>query len=621
MSAHTRRNRSLSAFSPAVLLAVGLAGAIGVAAAAPVEYVPDRVMVRFAPGAAAAERANVRAAIGAELDVAYTIVPGLERLTLAPGRTVEEAVTALQRNPNVLYAEPDFVVRATITTPNDPSYADLWGMANIKAPTAWDTTTGNPATVVAIIDTGMDRSHPDLQDNIWTNPDETAGNGIDDDRNGYVDDVYGWDFAYNDNNPSDGNGHGTHTAGTVGARGNNGVGIVGVNWQVKLVALKFLSDSGSGATSNAVLAVQYAQKEGIRVSNNSWGGGGYSQSLYDAISAAKSIGHLFVAAAGNDNFNTDILPHYPSSYTLDNIISVASITSTDARSSFSNYGAVSVDLGAPGSSILSTVPGGYATYSGTSMATPHVAGAAAMLVGLHPTWTYGEIRDAILGTVRPISALAGKTVTGGTLDLAAAVNYQPGGSPPLAPSDLAGSALSSTEIRLTWTDNSGNETAFHVERASGGGEFATIRTLGVNVVTYTDSNLAASTQYTYRVYAANAAGDSAYSNTATVTTQAPPPLPPNPPSGLYATVVGKLVTLTWIDNATNESGFYVGRANYDTRKKTCGAYSVVKTVVADTTTTTDTRNSGSYCYKVQAYNAGGTSEWSNVQQVTISKTR
>lgn len=616
MSAHIRSNRLLIKLSPVVLMALGLAGG---AVAAPAEYVPDRVMVRFAPGAAAAERADARAAVGAQFDVAYTIVPGLERLALAPGRTVDEAVAALQRNPNVLYAEPDYVVHATLT-PNDPSFGNLWGMANIKAPAAWEITTGSQETVVAIIDTGIDRNHPDLQCNLWTNPGELAGNGLDDDRNGYVDDVYGWDFAYGDNNPSDVNGHGTHTAGTVGACGNNGLGVVGVNWQVKLVALKFLNDQGSGATSNAVLAVQYAQKEGIRVSNNSWGGGGYSQSLYDAINAAKSVGHLFVAAAGNSNANTDASPHYPSSYTLDNIISVASITSTDARSSFSNYGATSVDLGAPGSSILSTVPNsGYATYSGTSMATPHVAGAAAMLVGRHPMWTYGEIRDAILGTARPIAALSGITVTGGTLDLAAAVNYQPGGSPPLAPSGLAGSALSTTQIKLTWTDNSGNETAFHVERESGGA-FMHLAEVGANVVSHTDTGLTASTAYTYRVHAINGVGDSAYSNEVTVTTQAPPPAPPAAPSSLSATAVKTLVTLKWTDNADNESGFYVGRANYDTRKRTCGAYTVIQTLGANVTGTTDTRNSGSYCYKVQAYNAGGTSSWSSaVEGVAVSK--
>jgi subtilisin family serine protease len=580
------------------------------------DFAAGQVLVRFAPGAAAAERASARSAAGATLDYRYSIVPGLERLALQPGRTVEEAIAALRRHPNVLYAEPDFLVRATLT-PNDPGYGSLWGMTNIGAPAAWNTTTGSPAVVVAIIDTGMDRSHPDLQGNLWQNPGETL-NGLDDDGNGYVDDLHGWDFAYGDNDPSDVHGHGTHTAGTVGARGNNGVGVAGVNWEVKLVALKFLSDTGSGSTSNAIKAVQYATAKGIRVSNNSWGGGGYSQSLYDAINASKAAGHLFVAAAGNNGTDNDATPHYPSSYDLDNVMSVASITSSDARSSFSNYGVTSVDLGAPGSSIYSTMPGGYGTMSGTSMATPHVAGAAALLTGLHPAWTYAGIRDAILGSARPIAALAGRTVTGGTLDVAAAVAYVPGGSPPVAPSGLVAAATSASQVRLDWADNSGNESGFRVERASGGGAFGPVASVGANVRTYTNSGLAPSTDYAYRVIAYNAAGDSDPSNDANVRTQDPPPPPPSAPSLTSATASGKTVTLSWT-TVSGATGYDAGRATYNSRKASCGSLSVFKSVSATVTTTTDTRNSGSYCYAVRAVNAGGASAWSSPRVVTIAR--
>lgn len=213
--------------------------------------------------------------------------------------------------------------------------------------------------------------------------------------------------------------------------GNNSLGVVGVNWHVKLMALKFLNDSGSGSTSGTISAVNYAVNKGVKVSNNSWGGGSYSQALYHAIENGKAVGHIFVAAAGNNGTNNDVSPFYPASYTNDNLIAVAAIDSNDNKASFSNYGATSVDLGAPGVDILSTVLGsGYSYYSGTSMATPHVAGAAALLYGLNPTWTYAQVRDRILSTARPIAALSGKTVTGGILDLAAAVS---GSTPPPTP--------------------------------------------------------------------------------------------------------------------------------------------------------------------------------------------
>ncbi|MDJ0526250.1 MAG: S8 family serine peptidase, partial [Microcystis sp. M53600_WE12] len=247
---------------------------------------------------------------------------------------------------------------------------------------------------------------------------EIAGDGIDNDGNGYIDDIRGWDFAYNDNNPSDVDGHGTHVSGTIAGKGNNGVGVTGVAWNAKIMPLKFLNDQGSGSTSNAILAINYATAKGVKLTNNSWGGGGYSQALYDAINAAGQAGALFIAAAGNDAKNTDTSPSYPASYNLANIISVASTTRTDALSSFSNYGLTSVDLGAPGSEIYSLAPGGgYATLSGTSMASPHVAGAAALLWSQNPTWTAQQVKNALMNTGEPIAALAGKTVSGKRLNV------------------------------------------------------------------------------------------------------------------------------------------------------------------------------------------------------------
>jgi hypothetical protein len=391
-----------------------------------------------------------------------------------------------------------------------------------------------------------------------------------------------------------------------------------VNWSVQLVGLKFLNRSGSGSTSDAVSALQYAVQKGIRVSNNSWGGGGYNQALYDAINEAKSIGHLFVAAAGNSSVNTDVLPHYPSSYNLDNVISVASITSSEALSSFSNYGATSVDLGAPGSSIYSTLPGNnYGTYSGTSMAAPHVSGAVAMLLGYRSGWSYTEIRDAILLSARPIPALLGKTVTGGTLDLWAAVVYAPDASPPNPPSGLTGSRVSSTQVTLDWMDNSDNEAGFYIERASGSSPFTQIGAVTANVTTFTDSGLEPSTLYAFRVRAHNSAGSSAYSNQTDVQTPALPPRP-SAPTMYPAALSGKTVTLSW-SPAPETKGYEVGRASYNSRSKACGALNVIKSLAASVTSTTDTRNSGTYCYAVRAYNDGGASDWSNQVQVAFTK--
>lgn len=341
---------------------------------------------------------------------------------------------ALANSPNVLSVEPNFRLSIDVI-PDDPSFDQLWGLdnsadADIDAPEAWDLTTGSSDMVVGVIDTGVDYNHEDLAQNIWVNPLECpAGrgtcveNGIDEDGNGYVDDFYGWDFANNDNDPRDDNSHGTHVAGTIAAVGNNGKGVVGVNWNAKIMAIKFLDSRGSGYLSDAVQAIDYATMMrrdygiNIRLTNNSWGGGGYSQSMYDAIAANRNAGMLFVAAAGNDSLNNDSYAAYPASYNLNNIISVASTTSSDALSSFSNYGRTTVDVGAPGSSIYSTMPNNkYGTKSGTSMASPHVAGIAALAWGGNQAASYSDVRAAIFSGVDPVPALTGKTVTGGRVN-------------------------------------------------------------------------------------------------------------------------------------------------------------------------------------------------------------
>jgi uncharacterized repeat protein (TIGR01451 family) len=366
----------------------------------------------------------------------YKPASGLYLITLpAPldPAALPAAVDAWKRVSDIVaVAEPDFVVHALLT-PNDPSFSQLHGLhntgqsggvpdADIDAPEAWDIATGSRSILVGVIDTGIDHTHPDLAANMWTNPGEIPGNGIDDDGNGYVDDVRGWDFVNDDNNPMDDHYHGTHCAGTIGAVGGNGVGIVGVAHQVSMVGLKFLSASGSGATSDAIEAVAYSTLIGCHLTSNSWGGGGYSQALHDAIAAAGDNGRLFIAAAGNNGRNTDSSPNYPSGYALDNIIAVAATDHADALASFSNYGAASVDLGAPGVNTYSTMPGAaYGNLSGTSMATPHVSGAAAVLLGRNPGLPALTLKSLLLATVDPKPALDGKTVSGGRLNLHSAL--------------------------------------------------------------------------------------------------------------------------------------------------------------------------------------------------------
>ncbi|WP_168442180.1 S8 family serine peptidase [Pontiella desulfatans] len=394
------------------------------------EYRPGVLLVGYTSGKqiTAAAKADLHVAMGTESIKTFSRIPA-EMVKLPVGAKLEKMIEAYTGQPGVAYAEPDYLLNA-YDLPDDSRFAELWGMhntgqtggtpgADIGAAEAWDITTGNTNVIVAVIDTGIDYTHPDLAANMWVNHGEIAGNGVDDDGNGFVDDVHGYDFAYNDSNPMDGGGHGTHCAGTIGAVGGNGVGVAGVNWRVRLMAVKFLNDSGSGYTSDAVDSLEYAVANGAHISNNSWGGGGYSSTLKAAIDAAGASGHLFVAAAGNSGANNDANPHYPSSYDCDNILAVASSDHNDNRSGFSCYGANSVDLAAPGSSILSTVPGaGYGVKNGTSMATPHVSGAAALLKSQKMNALYSELKQLLMNGVDVLPQWEGLVMTGGRLNVA-----------------------------------------------------------------------------------------------------------------------------------------------------------------------------------------------------------
>jgi len=391
----------------------------------------DHVMVQLREGRTQADLEKMIRRHGMRLRSVLAVPRGyLVAVDQADAGTVPALVRRLADEPAVGLVEPDYVYTISDTRPDDARYADLWGMEKIGMPRVWDSTTGTGGVVVAVFDTGMDLTHPDLAENLWINPGEIAGNGLDDDGNFYTDDVSGWDFYDYDNDPSDTHGHGTHVAGTVGAVGNNGIGVTGVGWNIKLLPIKFFGTNSSGQlegyASDAASGMYYvivlaARGVPIRVTNHSWGGTGESLMLKDAFRIAGQYGILHVAAAGNGygvERDNDIYPHYPASYDLSNVVAVANTTAGDGLSSGSYYGAASVDLGAPGEAILSTLPGGgYGTRTGTSMASPHVAGAAALLFDLHPDMSWQEARDLLFAGVEPLASLNGRCTTGGRLDV------------------------------------------------------------------------------------------------------------------------------------------------------------------------------------------------------------
>lgn len=412
------------------------------------EYVPGEVLVQFKEGTTDADvnvalgRANARAA-------ERILTASMRRANRAQGvrvaRTtgsVEAAIAALRGNPNVEYAEPNWIYQHSSS--NDTYYTNgsLWGMySGTTSPTnqfgsgaaaAWARGTSCNNVWVGIIDEGYMFTHTDLAANAGRNPGEIAGNGRDDDGNGLVDDVFGWDFDGNNSSLFDGvaDDHGTHVAGTIGGVGNNGTGVAGVCQSgIKMMGAKFLGSRG-GTTANAIKAVDYftdlKTRHGINIvaTNNSWGGGGFSQALQDAIERANAAGILFVAAAGNSTLNCETSNCYPAEYPNANVIAVASITSTGGLSSFSNFGSTTIDIGAPGSAVWSTVPtgkrnvtSGYASYSGTSMAAPHVAGAVALYASRNPGASAAQIKAAILNAATPTTSLSGRVLTNGRLNV------------------------------------------------------------------------------------------------------------------------------------------------------------------------------------------------------------
>jgi subtilisin family serine protease len=339
-----------------------------------------------------------------------------------------KAVAWLNRQPGVLDAEVNAIITTAGVVPNDPSYPAQWSLnqasdIDINAPEAWAIAQGLPSTIVAVVDSGIDFNHPDLQTQIWINPGEVPGNGVDDDLNGYVDDVRGWNFVSGSAVPQDDNGHGTHVSGIIAAAGDNGLGITGVNPAARIMPLKFIDRWGSGSVLQAVQAIRYATNMGARVINASWGTPSRVKALSDVIAWAGSRGVVVVSAAGNSHVNNAARRSYPAMDRYANTLSVAATDASGRLASFSNFGVTSVDLAAPGDLILSTVVGGgYQSWSGTSMAAPHVSGVVSMLLAKHPEYTATQLVQRIKVTIRPIPGLANKVITGGMLDAARAVD-------------------------------------------------------------------------------------------------------------------------------------------------------------------------------------------------------
>jgi thermitase len=614
------------------------------------EFVADEVLIQFRPDATAANRADARSWVGGMRRQLLRRNGGGElEVARVPGRSVEAVVALLRLHPAVRYAEPNWILRHQATA-DDPYYMgeSLWGMyGDTTTPTnqygsqagkAWTAgKTGSSSVVVGVIDQGIDLNHPDLAANIWTNPWEAGGlAGVDDDNNGYVDDLHGWDFSQDNNSIYDGtpfdsatDSHGTHVSGTIGGIGGNTQGVAGVNWNVTIISAKFLGPGG-GALSDAIRAVDYITDLKIRhglnivATNNSWSGGGFSQAMLDAIVRGANAGILFVAAAGNGNIsgvglNNDTTETYPAKYNTtagagyDAVIAVASLTSTGAKSGFSNYGTTTVDLGAPGSEIWSTTPNaGYSSYSGTSMAAPHVTGAVALYASMNPGAPALAIRNAILASAiaTPTASLSNITATNGRLNIGRFAGSPP--PPANPPSNLWASAVSSSQINLGWTDTSPDEGGFQIHRCQGTActSFVLVASVGANAVSFNNTGLSPSTVYRYQVRAFNGGGTSGPSNDGWATTQAAPG-PPAAPSSLTAAAGpgSGLIDLAWSDNSNNESGFKIQRC----LGTGCTSFSLIAQTGANVKSYRDTnRITGrTYRYRVRAFNAQGNSAYSN----------
>jgi subtilisin family serine protease len=427
------------------------------------EYRLDRILVKPRTAADLAALSEVHAQVGARVLRQFEWLDDIQVVELPEPETVLEWIKHYEESGLVDFAEPDYLLTVA-ATPSDPYYSNgnLWHLhntgqnggtvdADIDGPEGWDTLNSASEIVVAVIDTGIRYTHEDLAANMWVNPGEIPGNGVDDDGNGYIDDVHGINAAANSGNPVDVAGHGTQVAGLLGAVGNNGLGVTGVAWRVRIMAARFFDDAGAGSVSDAVECIDYARRNGAHIINTSFGSPDYSSTFYNAIQSCRSAGIVLVAAAGNDGKDRESSPFYPASFDLDNIVAVAATTRNDALASYTGYGATSVDLGAPGSELYTTYHSSNTSYisnSGSSFAAPVVAGAIALMKERYPTYDYAELIQRLLTTVDPFPSLSGKCVTGGRLNLASALG------PSLAADFDAAPVSGSPPLAVTFTDRS-----------------------------------------------------------------------------------------------------------------------------------------------------------------------
>jgi subtilisin family serine protease len=510
-------------------------------------YRDGELIVTYKAGMRATSSVRLQEKIGARKmrDIPFLRA---EQVRLPQGLSVRDAIALYMQDPEVEYAEPNYVRSVRSTFPNDPLFNAQWALSNrlvpgddMHMPQAWDIVSGNSGLVIAVIDTGIDYTHPDLLGNVWVNPrDSDCASGSDIDHNGYAADCRGWNFVGNNNDPMDDDGHGTHVSGIMGAVGNNRTGVSGVIWSVKLMPLKALDAQGVGTVADEASAIEYAIANGAKVINASFAGDNFSNLEQSAIAAANAAGILFVTAAGNGDVSpagsdNDVNPVYPANYSLPNIIAVAATDEQDMLASFSNYGRNTVHVAAPGVDILSTVPitlqspfcggspvPGYEFCDGTSMSAPYVTGLVSLLESFYPGFAPQQVRATVMRYVDVLPALQSRIASGGRVNAYKALSSL------LAPDGLSATAQSSSAITLAWRDHATGEDGYAIERKVSGGNFQEIDRTGPDVTTYRDSKgLLPSSPYTYRVSAFNTIpAASAFSNEAAATTaEGPQPAP------------------------------------------------------------------------------------------------
>ena len=589
------------------------------------DYVPDEVLIKFKRGVGKQARQASINSVQGKIKGTFRLDPDLLHLKVPATIGTDNSISHLIRNPNVQYAVRNdiYYITQDQVFPDDPRFRFQWSLhntgrgrgtadADIDAPEAWKISTGSQQIIVAVLDTGVDYNHEDLAENIWTNPGEIPGNGVDDDKNGYVDDIYGWDFFNEDGNPMDDNGHGTECAGVIGGVGNNGLGITGINWTVSIMCLKTHNESGISTAADVIKGIQYAIDNGADITSNSYGNrlDKANEAVRAAIYAAHEEGILCVFAAGNDRVDTDTYPFYPACHDFtfygldfDNIISVTATDQSDNQRY--NWGQETVDMAGCSPLITTTLPGNKYTngFGGTSAACPHVAGVAALVWGYDPGLSHMDVKNRLMDKVRPVPSLIGMCVTEGTVNAYNALSAGgPPPPPPYAPSNLSANSPACDQMDLAWQDNSDNEGGFNIERSLNSVDFYQIDTVGPDVTSYSDTTVAENTTYYYQVRAYNVGGDSAYSDAASATTPSCPVGPPVAPTDLTAKARGKnKIALTWKDNSNNEDGFRIYRGPLQS------SLSLLETVGQNTTSYLDSglAPGTTYYYQVCAYNTNG----------------